>query len=85
MNLKVLKAVIRPFLPTFEGYLSQMSAPVDEGGYLQPGDNMVGLTIYQDASGIQIAAMSYRFDTEQAPPLITVTSINSLGNFKSLR
>jgi hypothetical protein len=86
MNLNMLKAVIKPFLPAFQGYLSQMSNPVEDGGYLQPGDNMVGLTIYADASGIQIAAMSYRFESSpEQPPVITVTAINSLGNFEMLK
>lgn len=85
MNLSMLKGVIRPFIPAFKSYLDTMSKPKADGGYLEPGDNMVGITIYQDASGIQIAAMSYRFDATGEAPVITVTAINPLGDFKSLQ
>ena len=85
MNLSALKMVIKPFMPAFRKYLDQMAAPVDQGGYLQPGDNMVGITLYQDSQGVNIAAMSYRFDSTGDTPVITVTSINPIGNFESLK
>lgn len=85
MNLSILKSVIKPFLPAFESYLAQMSAPVDEGGYLQPGDNFVGLTIYQAAPGITVSAMSYRIDTSAEKPCITVTAVNQLSSLSALK
>lgn len=85
MNLNMIKGIIKPFLPAFKSYFQTMSKPKAEGGYLEPGDNMIGITIYEDASGIQIAAMSYRFDATGEAPVITVTSINPLGDFKSLQ
>jgi hypothetical protein len=79
MKLNVLMVMLKPVLPKFKQFLRNVSLPVDEGGYLQPGDSFATLGIYEDNEGIKIAVMRYKIENES----ITVTGKHDLTDLQS--